>query len=73
MFFPLDSFCQFLFIFFFVVDWINKERRTYNTSLRGTVINPQLLTICPGSSNETLTSVRFQTHQMPIGKCSENI
>lgn len=29
--------------------------------------------ICPGSSSETLTAVRFQTHQPSIVKCSENI
>lgn len=59
--------------FLFVVDWKNEEGATYNTSLRGTVINPQLLMTCPGSSNETLTAVRFQTHQMPTMKCSENM
>lgn len=29
--------------------------------------------VCPGSSNEILTAVRFQAHQTPIVKCSENI
>jgi len=73
MFFPLDSFIQFLFIFLFVVDWNNKEDGTYNTSLRGIVINPQILMVCPGSSNETLTAVKFQAHQTPVEKRSENI
>lgn len=68
------GFIQSVFVYFlFVVDWNNKEDGTYNTSLRGIVINPQLLMVCPCSSNETLTAVRFQAHQTPIVKCSENI
>lgn len=27
----------------------------------------------PGSNNETLTALRFQTHQTPTMKCSENM
>lgn len=60
-FFPwIHSFSQVFFIFLFVVDWNNKEDGTYNASLRGIVINAQILMVCPGSKNETLTAVKFQ-------------
>lgn len=42
-------------------------------SLTGPIVNPQSSMICSGSSNEILTAVRFQIHQMPIVKHCENI
>lgn len=71
MIFFLDSFSHFVY-FLFVVQWSHKEDGAYNMSLGGIVIMQVLLMVCPGSSDETLTAVRFQAHPAPIVKCIEN-